>query len=111
MDKIDVVNSSDAMFLRIDMPGHIRHDKGDTFSEIYLSYVGRIKSDKFLDNFAPDERYNFRRDSNVQPKRFIRAYRLRDPKTGKAGTVVGRYDALARKSCTKHGAINAATFA
>jgi hypothetical protein len=34
MDRIDSVNSSDAMFLRIDMPGHIRHKQGDTFEEI-----------------------------------------------------------------------------
>src|SRR5687768_5216151 len=28
-DKITAVNGSDAMFLRIDMPGHIRHKNGD----------------------------------------------------------------------------------
>ena len=39
-DKITSVNASDAMFLRIDMPGHIKHKQGDTFSEVYLSYVG-----------------------------------------------------------------------
>ena len=33
-DKITSVNASDAMFLRIDMPGHIKHKQGDTFSEI-----------------------------------------------------------------------------
>ena len=38
-DRIDAVNASDAMFLRIDMPGHIRHQQGDTFSRIYLSYA------------------------------------------------------------------------
>ena len=27
-DRIDAVNSSDAMFLRIDMPGHIKHNRG-----------------------------------------------------------------------------------
>ena len=41
-DRIDAVNDSPAMFLRIDMPGHIIHKQGDTFSEVYLSYVGRI---------------------------------------------------------------------
>ena len=39
MDKINSVNSSEAMFLRLDMPGHVRHTKGDTFSEIYLTRV------------------------------------------------------------------------
>ena len=33
-------NDSDALFLRLDMPGHIKHKGGDTFSEVYLSYHG-----------------------------------------------------------------------
>jgi hypothetical protein len=89
MDRIDAVNSSDAMFLRLDMPGHIKHTKGDSFSEIYLSYHGRIPASEFFQNFAPDEKFNYRRSSGrgnkKMPKRFIRAYRLRDPKTGKSG--------------------------
>jgi hypothetical protein len=85
MDRIEAVNSSDAMFLRLDMPGHIRHNKGDTFSEVYLSYHGRIPAKEFFKNFAPDEKFNYRRDKNKTPKRFIRAYHLRDPKTGKSG--------------------------
>lgn len=85
MNRIDAVNDSPAMFLRTDMPGHIRHKKGDTFSEIYLSYHGRIPSKEFFTNFAPDEKFNYRRDKNKTPKRFIRAYRLRNPKTGKPG--------------------------
>lgn len=97
MDRIDAVNASDAMFLRIDMPGHIRHDRGDTFSEIYLSYLdqtndaaghtkGRIPARAFFDDFAPDEKFNYRRDRvKSPPERFIRAYRVRDPKTGKDG--------------------------
>ena len=84
-DTIDAVNSSEAMFLRVDMPGHIKHNRGDTFSEIYLSYHGRIPSSKFFESFAPHEQFNYRRDKNKQPKRFIRAYRLRDAKTGRAG--------------------------
>ena len=95
-DRIDAVNSSDAMFLRIDMPGHIKHKKGDKFSEIYLSYLpmtsdsagfeGTIPSKAFFENFAPDERFNYRRERQDDlPERFIRAYRLRDPETGKAG--------------------------
>ena len=67
------------------MPGHIKHKRGDTFSEIYLSYFGRIASTEFYSDFAPDERFNYRRDRNPKPKRFIRAYRLRDPKTGREG--------------------------
>ena len=87
MDRIDAVNSSEAMFLRLDMPGHIKHSKGDSFSEIYLSYHGRIPASEFFKNFAPDEKFNYRRDRDRDKpvKRFIRAYRLRDPKTGKSG--------------------------
>ena len=84
-DKITSVNASDAMFLRIDMPGHIKHKQGDTFSEVYLSYAGRIPSSEFVKDFAPDEKFNYRRDANPAPKRFIRAYHLRDPKTGREG--------------------------
>jgi hypothetical protein len=85
MDRIDAVNSSDEMFLRIDMPGHIKHDRGDTFSEIYLSYHGRIPSSEFLENFAPDEKFNFQRRRDGIPERVIRAYRIRDPDTKRDG--------------------------
>ena len=84
-DQITSVNSSDAMFFRLDMPGHIKHRRGDTFSEIYLSYFGKIKPSEFFENFAPDEKFNYRRDKNPAPARFIRAYHLRDPKTGADG--------------------------
>jgi hypothetical protein len=84
-DRIDAVNASDAMFLRIDMPGHIKHDKGDTFSEIYLSYHGRIPATEFLADFPPDERFRYVRVEGKVPPRIIRAYRLRDPKTGRDG--------------------------
>lgn len=84
-DEIHAKNSSEAMFLRTDMPGHIKHKDGDTFSEVYLSYRGRIPAKEFLTNFAPDEKFNFRRDRDGVPKRMIRAYHTRDPKTGKDG--------------------------
>jgi len=85
MDKIDAINSSEAMFLRLDMPGHVRHTKGDTFSEIYLSYRGHIPAAKFLADFPPDARFDYRRDRDPVPDRFIRGPRLRDPATGKDG--------------------------
>jgi hypothetical protein len=89
-DRIDAVNSSDAMFLRIDMPGHIKHNKGDTFSEVYLSYQGRLPSKEFLVNFPPDGKFNYRRDkldpfNEKPPERMIRGYKLRDPKDGRGG--------------------------
>lgn len=92
-DRIDAVNDSPAMFLRVDMPGHIKHKDGDTFSEVYLSYFGdkgRIPSKEFLTNFAPDEKFNYRRDrlekaGQKLPERIIRGYRLKDAATGKDG--------------------------
>ena len=91
-DRIDAVNDSPAMFLRVDMPGHIKHKEGDTFSEVYLSYFGdkgRIPSKEFFTNFAPDEKFNYRRDrleraGQKLPSRIIRGYRLRDA-TGRDG--------------------------
>ena len=84
-DRIDTVNGSDSLFLRIDMPGHIKHREGDVFSEVYLSYFGTIPADEFLTDFGPDGRFNYRFDRSELPSRFIRAYRLRDPETGREG--------------------------
>jgi hypothetical protein len=90
MDKIDSVNDSAEMFLRNDTPGSLRHAKGDTFSEMYLSYLSgpngvRIPSTEFLTPFPPDRKFNYRRDVNRTPDHFIRAYHLRDSQTGKNG--------------------------
>jgi hypothetical protein len=84
-DRIDAVNSSPAMFLRVDMPGHIKHQHGDTFSELYLSYYGKIPAGEFDADFPPDARFLYRRQEGKVPRRMIRAYHLRDPKTGKDG--------------------------
>lgn len=90
MDKIDSVNDSTEMFLRNDTPGCVRHEKGDTFSEIYLSYLSgpkgvRIPSSEFFTPFPPDLKFGYRRDTHRTPEHFIRAYHLRDPKTGQDG--------------------------
>ncbi len=90
MDKIDSANDSDEMFLRNDTPGCVRHDQGDTFSEMYLSYLSgpkglRIPSSEFFAPFPPDLKFGYRRDTHKTPEHFIRAYHIRDPKTGKDG--------------------------
>jgi hypothetical protein len=58
-DKITSVNASDAMFLRVDMPGHIKHNRGDTFSEVYLSY----------NDPAVSRRFRARRKVHLPPRR------------------------------------------
>lgn len=84
-DRITTVNDSPAMFLRIDLPGHIKHKQGDSFSEVYLSYQGMIQPEAFLKDFAPDEKLNYTRGITELPTRFIRAYHIRDAKSGKSG--------------------------
>jgi len=85
MQKIDMVNDSEGAFLRVDMPGHIQHKQGDTFSEIYLSYRGQLPSSEFSVNFAPDEKFNYTRGRDPVPERFIRAYHIRDPQSQQEG--------------------------
>lgn len=90
MDKVTSVNDSPELFLRNDTPGCVRHKRGDTFSEVYLSYLGgpggmRVPASEFFTPFPPDTKFHYRRDMHPTPERFIRAYRLRDPKTGKEG--------------------------
>ena len=85
-DKITTVNASEALFLRLDMPGHIKHKQGDSFSEVYLSYFDQpIPSSEFFTDFAPDEKFNYTRGRNALPQRMIRGYHLRDRETAKPG--------------------------
>jgi outer membrane protein assembly factor BamB len=76
-EQITSVNDVDNLLYRIDMPGHIKHKQGDTFANVYLSYFGTIKSEEFLNDFAPDERFLYQRRSDKIPDRLIRAYQLR----------------------------------
>ncbi|MFQ3650771.1 MAG: hypothetical protein SNJ75_10590 [Gemmataceae bacterium] len=83
-ERITSVNSVKDLFYRIDMPGHIKHKKGDTFSEVYLSYLDKpIPAWEFAENFGPDEKFLYQRDEAKLPARMIRAYRvLREGKPG-----------------------------
>ncbi|MBX7166054.1 MAG: hypothetical protein K1X74_06865 [Pirellulales bacterium] len=90
MDKIDSVNDAEELFLRNDTPGCVRHERGDTFSEMYLSYLSgpqgvHIPASEFFAPFPPDLKFGYRRDTHHTPERFIRAYHLRDPQTGRDG--------------------------
>lgn len=75
-DKVTSANDSECLLLRMDMPGHLKHQRGDTFRQIYLSYHGTIPAEAFAENFPPDAKYLYRRDDGRIPDRLIRAYQL-----------------------------------
>jgi hypothetical protein len=84
-EKITSANDLDELFYRIDMPGHIRHKDGDTFEQVYLSYLDKpqIPASAFTEDFAPDARYLYQRKDDSIPKRMIRAYQVKvDGKPG-----------------------------
>ena len=77
-EQITSVNAVDDLFYRIDMPGHIRHKDGDTFSQVYLSYHDQlIPAAEFSKNFAPDAKFLYQRKDNKVPERMIRAYQVK----------------------------------
>lgn len=76
-ETITSANDLENVCYRIDMPGHIRHKQGDTFSEIYLSYHGAIPAAEFAKDFAPDARFLYQRREGKVPERMIRAYRVK----------------------------------
>jgi hypothetical protein len=76
-ERITSVNKVDNLFYRIDMPGHIKHRKGDTFSQVYLSYHGKVPASAFTDDFAPDAKYLYQRQKGKVPGRMIRAYQIK----------------------------------
>ena len=82
-EQITSVNDVDNLLYRIDMPGHIRHKDGDTFSAVYLSYHGEIPATSFMKDFAPDDKFLYQRKEGKVPERMIRGYQLKvDGKPG-----------------------------
>lgn len=77
-DKITSANDHPNLCVRMDMPGHIKHVRGDTFRQVYLSYHGFIPAESFVEDFPPDSRYLYRRHAGSLPDRFIRACQLRN---------------------------------
>jgi len=75
-DRVQVVNDYREVFLRIDLPGHLKHKRGDTFDEIYLSYEGRIPASDFLEDYPPDGKHLYQRGKDL-PQRMIRARKNR----------------------------------
>ncbi|MEK7399382.1 MAG: hypothetical protein AAB116_20775 [Candidatus Poribacteria bacterium] len=76
-DRITSVNTVENLALRVDMPGHLKHNKGDSFSQVYLSYYGTIPNTEFFEDFPPDAKFRYVRGSNPLPERFIRAYQTK----------------------------------
>jgi len=75
-DCVKSANQVEELFLRIDMPGHIKHNRGDTFEQIYLSYEGYIPASDFFENFGPDDRHFYQRGTHLLPQRMIRAHKI-----------------------------------
>jgi hypothetical protein len=82
-EQITSVNDVDDVFYRIDMPGHLRHEKGNNFVQVYLSYEGKIPASDFAADFGPDEKHLYHRGKGDVPKRMIRAYQVKQD--GKPG--------------------------
>jgi hypothetical protein len=78
-ETVRTVNAVDYLFYRMDVPGHLKHRRGDTFRQIYLSYEGFIPAAGFRQPFPPDARHLYTRDPERIPDRFIRAYQLAAP--------------------------------
>lgn len=76
-DCITSANDVDELIFRLDMPGHLRHDAGDSFEQIYLSYHGAIPPAEFLEDFAPDAKFLYQRSDTVMPEQMIRARQTR----------------------------------
>lgn len=76
-EKITSANDVDHLIYRIDMPGHVKHKDGDTFSQVYLSYHGTIPAKEFTKDFPPDGKYLYQHQSDKVPERMIRAYHIK----------------------------------
>lgn len=77
-DKVTSANTTDRLLLRMDMPGHLKHQGGDTFDQVYLSYCGNIPSAEFVEDAPPHAKCLYEREEGNVPERFIRAYQLRN---------------------------------
>jgi len=75
-DRVTSANAVDALLLRMDMPGHLQHESGDTFEEVYTSWVGRLPAAAFAQDFPPDRCYLYRREDGPIPTRFIKGYKI-----------------------------------
>ena len=83
-DRITSANTVDQLVFRLDMPGHLKHQAGADFAQIYLSYqtIGGtapttlLPSTALLDDFPPDGSNLYQRGVCPLPERVIRAYQV-----------------------------------
>ncbi len=77
-DRVTTVSESPALFFRVDMPGHIKHQHGMGFEHVFLSYNEPtiLPSTEFLMDFPPDAKFLYERGKSPRPDRFIRAYQV-----------------------------------
>lgn len=77
-DRVTTVAESPALFLRVDLPGHIKHQEGMGFDHVYLSYNDPpiLPSTEFVADFPPDEHFLYRKGVTPIPERFLRAYQV-----------------------------------
>jgi len=77
-DRVTTVSKSEALSLRVDMPGHLRHDRDGEFEHVYLSYndPSILPSTEFMIDFPPDAKFLYTRGVSPRPKRMIRAYQV-----------------------------------
>ena len=94
-DRITSANTVDQVIFRLDLPGHLKHNRADNFAQIYLSYqtlggqapTTVLPAESFLDDFPPDGGNLYRRDVCPLPERMIRAYQVKFG--GEAGPWLG----------------------
>lgn len=78
-DRLTSRNTVDELVFRLDMPGHLKHDAGDSFERVYLSYRGEIPSEEFVEDFPPDARYLYSRETMAVPPSMVRGYQVTMP--------------------------------
>ena len=79
-ERITSANDVDDLFYRIDMPGHIRHDRADDALPAGLPQLRRQADSPrrpSIDDFAPDAKFLYQRRTSQVPARMIRAYQVK----------------------------------
>lgn len=76
-DRVTSSSDYEDVFMRLDLPGHLKHNAADNFARIYLSYAGEIPAGEFLTDFPPHARFLYQRGAGAVPEHMIRAYQVR----------------------------------